>query len=734
MKYLLPNQPFLRMHFLCMMVLLFSATMAQAQSPLAIPYQAVARDSAGIMLSNHAIALRFSLHNQTAGGAVLYKETQLVNTNSLGLFTVNIGTGTAVSGTTLSIDWDNGPKFIEVEMDANGGSNFVSMGTTQLMSVPYALYARKCGDLPTIAANGNTMHWNGAKWEADNAIYNNGTNIGIGTTLPTQQLHTTEGVRFQKYSGHSTRTLLVDSLGNLKASSDDTINTHTSTASVGIPDNSCTPSATAIYLSGYPIILSSSISVRINVSHPYVGDLYIYLKAPNGEVVNLAYANGGSGDNFTNTVFSSNSFGSLYSSSPPYTGTFKPTGVMNSPCSNYTPATIKGDIYQLGNGIIDPNGFWQLEVMDLVGGDVGSIVGWDIYIDMNDSKNDRVPKWENGNLVQSNIFSSNGKTGIGTPSPMAILDVNGDAFIGGVLIGSGTGSGINTRVGNSSLTYSTGSYNTAIGYNTLHDNLSGANNTTLGSSAMSNNQYGSYNTSIGMESGLNNTGNYNTFLGYQSKAFNSGVHFATGVGAGSVVTTSNTTIIGGPNGSAYATNVGIGLTNPSDKLDVYGAIRSQVGYRCKAGSTFGFGSNVYNFYWTGSALQCWIDGSLVGNVSGLSDRRLKDQISPLNDNALSRIMKLKPVNFHYKTVEGTVFKENPQLQEGFIADELQEVIPSAVIGEKNALTEDGKIQPQSLNLAPIISVLTKALQEQQQQIEAQQKQIEELMKLVKIKN
>lgn len=702
-----------------------------SQSPLAIPYQAIARDSAGNLLQNHTIAMRFSLHNQTANGVVLYKESQLVTTNALGLFTVNIGTGTVITGTTLSIDWDNGPKFIEVEMDVNGGSNFISMGTTQLMSVPYALYARKCGDLPTIAANGNTMHWNGAKWEADNAIYNNGTNIGIGTTSPTQQLHTTEGVRFQKFSGHSTRALLVDSSGNLMASTGDSVNTKTSTASVGIPDNACTPSATAIYVSGYPIVTSSSISVRINITHTYDGDLYIYLKAPNGEVVNLAHADGGSGDNFTNTVFSSSALFMLGSSTPPFTGTFKPTGNPVSPCANYAPPIIRSDINQLGYGMIDPNGFWQLEVMDLNGADVGSITGWDLYIDMNDSKNNRIPKWENGNLVQSNIFSTGGKTGIGTPVPMAILDVNGDALIGGVMIGSSPGGGGNTRVGYASLAFNAGSDNTAIGLNTLHNNISGSNNTTLGSSAMANNQTGSYNTAIGMESGLGNTGNYNTYLGYQSKALNPGVHFATGIGAGAVVTTSNTTIIGGPNGSAFVTNVGIGLTNPSDKLDVNGAIRSQVGYRCKAGTNFGFGTNLYNFYWTGSALQCWIDGSLVGNVSGLSDRRLKDQISPMNDNALARVMKLKPVNFHYKTVEGTVFKENPQLQEGFIADELQEVIPSAVMGEKNAVTEDGKIQPQSLNLGPVISVLTKAIQEQQLQIETQQKQIEELTKLIK---
>lgn len=163
-------------------------------------------------------------------------------------------------------------------------------------------------------------------------------------------------------------------------------------------------------------------------------------------------------------------------------------------------------------------------------------------------------------------------------------------------------------------------------------------------------------------------------------------------------------------------NFGIGNPTPADKLDVVGFIRSQ-GYRVRNGVGGTTGTNLFNFNWNGSSLQAWIDNVNVGTITLTSDRRLKDQINPMKDEAIQRLMQLKPVRFHYKGVLNTIFKELPQIQEGFVADELQQVIPSAVNGEKDALTKDGAIQPQTVNPMPVIALLTKALQEQQKQID-----------------
>lgn len=210
-------------------------TNAFAQTPNAIPYQAVARNSSGNLLVNQNVRVRFSIHDVTATGTIVYQESQTVATNNLGLFTVNIGqgivsdgaggignSGGGIAGTTsgafASVNWGTGLKFTQVEIDVAGGTNYVDMGTQQMMSVPYALYAANAnvpgvpgpqgpagndgetgpqgadgaqgpegptGLLSAAAAAGNTPYWNGSSWVINSSnLFNNGGNIGIGTAAP----------------------------------------------------------------------------------------------------------------------------------------------------------------------------------------------------------------------------------------------------------------------------------------------------------------------------------------------------------------------------------------------------------------------------------------------------------------------------------------------------------------------------------------------------------------------
>ena len=169
--------------------------------------------------------------------------------------------------------------------------------------------------------------------------------------------------------------------------------------------------------------------------------------------------------------------------------------------------------------------------------------------------------------------------------------------------------------------------------------------------------------------------------------------------------------------------VGINMdTQPDDALHVNGVVRA-LGYQSRSGFNGAYTGNIFNIEWLGASARLWIDGTNVGTFQFTSDRRLKSNIETMNANAIARVMDLKPVSFKYKNVEGTVFTGSPNVVEGFIADELQQVIPSAVNGEKDALTAEGKIQPQTLNMAPIVSVLTKALQEQQLIIDALQSKV-----------
>jgi len=122
-----------------------------AQVPQQINYQAVARNAAGAVLANQAISIRFTIHDASATGTNVYQETHTgITTNQLGLFTTAIGTGIQVGSNTFSsIVWGTNAKFVQVELDPAGGTNYVSMGTSQLNAVPYALYAANATTGPT---------------------------------------------------------------------------------------------------------------------------------------------------------------------------------------------------------------------------------------------------------------------------------------------------------------------------------------------------------------------------------------------------------------------------------------------------------------------------------------------------------------------------------------------------------------------------------------------------------
>jgi hypothetical protein len=116
------------------------------QAPEGFKYQAVVRDAGNTILNNQAVGLRMTIHQGSIGGTTVYSETFAPTTNTYGLVNLEIGNGTVVSGTFANIDWSAGPYFMETAVDVTGGTNYSVMGTSQLMSVPYALYAKTSGN------------------------------------------------------------------------------------------------------------------------------------------------------------------------------------------------------------------------------------------------------------------------------------------------------------------------------------------------------------------------------------------------------------------------------------------------------------------------------------------------------------------------------------------------------------------------------------------------------------
>jgi hypothetical protein len=113
-----------------------------AQPPLYFKYQAVARDGAGNILAGKMVGFQISILKNNATGPAVYREIHQKATNAFGLVDLEIGNGTPGLGDFGKIDWGLDKFFIKIEMDPAGGIVFQPMGTTQLLSVPYALYAR----------------------------------------------------------------------------------------------------------------------------------------------------------------------------------------------------------------------------------------------------------------------------------------------------------------------------------------------------------------------------------------------------------------------------------------------------------------------------------------------------------------------------------------------------------------------------------------------------------------
>jgi len=161
------TQPtFIKIGSALLMLMLFVSSI-KAQTPQKFNYQAIIRDANNQILANHTLGLQFSILSGSETGAVVYSERQQVTTLSNGLVTLAIGDGTVVSGQMDNIDWGADSYFLSVAIDLNNSGTYASLGVSQLLTVPYAMYAQKAksADFPiTDPQNGDIVYYNGSKW------------------------------------------------------------------------------------------------------------------------------------------------------------------------------------------------------------------------------------------------------------------------------------------------------------------------------------------------------------------------------------------------------------------------------------------------------------------------------------------------------------------------------------------------------------------------------------------
>jgi hypothetical protein len=513
--------------------------------PHAFKYQAVARDSKGDIISNQNVSFRISILQGSETGTLIYQESQTATTNQFGLSNLSIGTGNVLNGNFNTIEWGASVYFVKVEFDPQGGTNYTAMGTSQMLSVPYALYSEKSGSVdnfPTKAAL-------------------QGTNLAAPLTNP--------------------------ETGMLVYNTDST----------GTGPNSVVPGY--YYNAGLPtapiwVLLSGGAGDKNKGIHP-----------PQAESTNTTYGGlvqDGNGNNALfgeyvsapsgsyNTGFGDRVFGSNASTNP--SGNYN-TGVGYNALNAITSATENTAVgtqalYSTTTGSY--NTAMGLNSMYYnVTGEENVALGFGTLFDNTASGNTatgydamNVNTTGTGNVANGYYALLDNTTGdyntaIGSSALSANTTNSNNTAVGYQALKSTTG-GSNTAIGSQALYSNTGSENVAVGDQAVYSNVTGvdnvgvglqalfyttgSNNVGMGESALLNNAAGGDNTGIGTQSlSTNTTGTDNTGIGALSNVASGGLTNATAIGFSASVAASNTVQLG--NTSVVNVNIAGALSVPT---------------------------------------------------------------------------------------------------------------------------------------------------------------------------
>jgi subtilisin-like proprotein convertase family protein len=286
----------------------------------------------------------------------------------------NVGIGTINPAAKLDITSTTNNPFI-----ARGTNSQVRLVETDNGNKQWKVEVQ-AGSL-TITEDGVAVPFKIEEGAGNNALYiKNGGNVGIGTNNPQNSLQVVgtaqaDSLKISSLSGTGIRSVMVDSAGRLIVENK-TI--YSNNSGIGIIDFNCaSPAVSMLNVQGYVgAVSSANISVTLDITHTFPGDLVLVLEAPNGQNLCLANKRGGGSDNFTQTVFIDNAIDSITTATGPFTGSFKPQGTLDTlSCSIICNVASFGAI---GGGTINPNGIWKLKVIDAGSGDTGSISNFTI--------------------------------------------------------------------------------------------------------------------------------------------------------------------------------------------------------------------------------------------------------------------------------------------------------------------------------------------------------------------
>ncbi|MBA4242147.1 MAG: hypothetical protein C0448_15590 [Sphingobacteriaceae bacterium] len=500
-----------------------------AQAPQKMSYQAVIRNTSNALITSSPVGMQISILQGSSTGAVVYSETQTTSTNANGLVSIEIGTGTVVTGTFTAINWANGPYFIKTETDPTGGTAYTISGTSELLSVPYALHAKTAESItggitetdPVFVASPA----NGIS-SSDINNWNNklSTEVDGSITNELQTLSISNDTIYLSNGGYT----------KLPTGFDGNYNSLTNK-----PTAVSSFSNDAGYLTSFTEVDGSITNELQTLS---ISNDTIYLS--NGGYTKLPAGFDGNYNSLTNKPTAVSSF----SNDAGYLTSF--TEVDGSVTNELQTLRISNDTIYLSNG-----GFAKLPATNAWG------------LNGNAATSTNFIGTTNGNPLNFKVSNQKaGKIDINTASVFfgawagnSSTGNDNNAFGQSAFYSNTTGTG-NSVFGDEALANSvTGNRNTAIGQYAMGLKAGGDNNTAIGYNALQSSSSGSNNTGIGAEAGSGNTGSSNIFIGNQAGLNSSGSNKLY------IANSSATPLIYGDFASA---KIGLGTITPTFKLEV----------------------------------------------------------------------------------------------------------------------------------------------------------------------
>jgi hypothetical protein len=699
-------------------------TNLRAQMPQGFKYQTVVRNSSGLAIANQAIFFRLSILSGGPLGFAIYVETQSAQSSPMGVVSLMVGQGTPSVGTFDQIKWSGGNFYLQVEVDPYG-TGYSLMGTSQLGSVPYALYAQSSG---------------AGQWKGDSvSIYYNGW-VGINGPVK-QDVLSNDTILFEVKDSKGQPVFRVLESG---------VRIYVESGSKGSKGGFSVGGRSAVKGGPADLLWITNDSIRLYVDDPgtkgakggfAVGGRSPGVKGGSVDFVHLTPFNyfigqysGINNNGGTDNLFLGNS-----------TGYYNTTGSYNIFMGNTSGYNNSEGIYNvfIGRKTGYNNTYGNSNIF------IGDYTGWqntqgasNVYIgDFSGAYNQ---------VGINNVFvgASSGNHSMGTYD---------------IAIGSHAGSNTDADSNNIFMGYYAGAYNQTgnnnifVGSESGENNMTGTNNVFIGTNTGTGNESGFDNIFMGPTAGTSNTtGYHNIFLGYQTGTSSTTGNFNNLVGtmSGKYLTTGSFNNYLGDESGRETTigNFNLFLGDWAGRDNVDGSENVYLGADAGLLNVSGSG-NVFLGYEAGynesGSNKLYISNSSVDNMSALmygefdnkylqvngdfalkgsgtytglwgaySDRRLKENILNL-PGTLEKTLKLRPVSYDWKNPEQA---KSQGSQIGLIAQEVEELFPEIVKTDSKGL--------KSMDYSRLSVILIQAFKEQHQIVTKQQSDLEQAQKSI----